>query len=81
MIKQSKIDSVLEAVTNILIGVGVALATQLIWFPLIGKDFTFIEHLETTSIFTVISFIRSYVIRRSFNGKSVYFAIKNTFIA
>ena len=73
--KQTKIDSILEALTNILIGAGIALSAQLIWFPIIGKEFTLGENLLTTAFFTLVSFIRSYGIRRLFNGKSVYRSI------
>ena len=69
---QTKIDSVLEAITNILISAGIALAAQIIWFPIIGKDFTLIDNLMTTAFFTIVSFARSYGVRRLFNGKSVY---------
>ena len=72
---QTKIDSVLEATTNILIGAGIALIAQIIWFPIIGKDFTLADNLMTMTIFTFVSFIRSYGIRRLFNGKSVYRAL------
>lgn len=74
---QSKRDSLLEAITNVLIGCSIALGGQMLWFPIIGKDFTLLEHIETTIIFTVISLIRSYGIRRLFNGKSIYIAIKD----
>lgn len=74
--KQSKVDSVLEALTNIAIGAGVALLAQIIWFPIIDKEFTLTENLLTTAFFTFISFTRSYGVRRLFNGKSVYKAIR-----
>lgn len=73
---QSKIDSVLESLTNIMIGAGVALTSQLLWFPLIGKSFTIGENLATTAFFTLVSFIRSYFVRRWFNGRTVYQSIK-----
>lgn len=69
---QSKIDSVLEATTNISIGAGIALIAQIVWFPIIGKDFTLMDNLMTTAFFTIVSFVRSYGIRRLFNGKSVH---------
>ena len=74
--KQTKIDSVLESITNILIGAGIALIAQIVWFPIIGKDFTLIDNLMTTAFFTIVSFIRSYGVRRLFNGKSIYLTIK-----
>lgn len=73
---QTKIDSVLEALTNIMIGAGVALIAQLIWFPILEKDFSMVENLATTAFFTSVSFIRSYGLRRAFNGRSVYDSIK-----
>jgi len=74
---QSKIDSALEALTNILIGASIAFLSQLFWFPMIGKEFTLTENLMTTIFFTLISFIRSYGVRRLFNGNSIYKWIKN----
>lgn len=71
MSKQSKLDSALEALTNIMIGAGVALGAQYLWFPVIGYHLTHSEHLLTTAVFTVVSFLRSYAIRRLFNGKPV----------
>jgi hypothetical protein len=73
---QSKIDSVIEALVNIIIGAGVALLAQLVWFPLIGKEFTMSENLCTTAFFTLVSFWRSYALRRLFNGRSVWLVIK-----
>ena len=75
--KQSKLDSALEALTNILIGAGIALIAQMIWFPIIGKDFTLNENLATTAFFTLVSFIRSYGVRRLFNGRSIYQSLKS----
>ena len=74
---QSKIDSVLESLTNIAIGSIIALLSQLIWFPIIGVEITFAENLLTTGFFTIVSFVRSYGIRRLFNGKSIYQYIKS----
>lgn len=73
---QSKMDSILEALTNIAIGAFIALLAQLVWFPMIGKSFTLGENILTTLVFTFVSFCRSYYIRRLFNGKSPYQSIK-----
>lgn len=80
MHKQSKTDSALEALTNILIGAGIALLAQLFWFPLLGKQFTLGENLATTAFFTLVSFARSYGVRRLFNGRSVYQTIKGKLV-
>ena len=74
---QTKTDSILEALTNIAIGAGIALLAQIIWFPIIGKDFTLADNLMTTAFFTLVSFVRSYGIRRLFNGRSIYQIIRN----
>ena len=75
--EQSRIDSILEALTNIAIGSVIAFLSMLFWFPVIGKEFTIIDNLMTTGFFTIVSFARTYGIRRLFNGKSVYQAIRN----
>lgn len=67
---QSRLDSALEALINILIGAGFAFVAQLLWFPAIGKEFTLGDNLMTTAVFTVVSFVRSYLIRRLMNGRS-----------
>lgn len=74
--KQSKIDSILEACTGVIVGAVVALAGQYIWFPIIGKEFTGGEQLSTLVFFTMLSVSRVYIIRRLFAGRSVYEAIK-----
>lgn len=74
---QSRKDSMLEAIINILIGAVVALLSQIIWFPIIDKEFTMVDNLMTTAFFTIVSFARSYYIRRIFNGKSIYLTIKS----
>ena len=78
--KQSKLDSALEALTNIAIGAGVALVAQYVWFPMIGVQLSHSEHFMTTAVFTGVSFARSYLLRRLFNGRSVYLLIRDKVI-
>lgn len=68
---QSKRDSLVEVTLNTLVGMAIALLTQLLWFPMIGKTFTPFEHLATTAVFTAVSVLRGYVIRRMFNNFTV----------
>ena len=63
---QSRLISAIEAVANILIGCGVALASQYAIFPLFDIEITHGEHLQITAYFTAISFARSYFVRRWF---------------
>ena len=69
--KQSRWMSLVEAVTNVLVGYGVAVATQWAVFPLFGLHATLQENLLIGLIFTVVSLIRSYLLRRAFEGLRV----------
>jgi hypothetical protein len=64
---QTRIQSLIESFINIGIGYFVALATQLAVFPLFGMKVRLSENLAIGGIFTVISIIRSYLVRRLFN--------------
>ena len=66
--KQSRWMSLVEAVTNVLVGYGVAVATQWAMFPLFGLHVTLQENLVIGLVFTVVSLIRSYLLRRVFEG-------------
>ena len=65
---QSRGMSLVEAMTNVLVGYGVAVATQAMVFPWFGLSATFGENLQIGLIFTVVSLARSYTLRRIFNG-------------
>lgn len=65
---QSKCMSFLEAAANIIAGYGLAVVTQLAVFPLFGMKISLSENLLIGGIFTVISLIRNYVLRRLFNA-------------
>jgi hypothetical protein len=64
---QSKTMSAIESVANVAIGYGVAITTQVFVFPLFDINATTSDHLAIGAIFTVVSLIRSYVLRRFFN--------------
>ena len=55
--KQSRWMSLVEAVANVLVGYGVAVATQWAVFPLFGLHATLQENLLIGLIFTVVSLI------------------------
>lgn len=63
---QSRFMSLIEAVANVVIGYGVAVATQMLVFPLFGLHATLQENLLIGMIFTAVSLLRSYVLRRAF---------------
>lgn len=64
---QSRAHSALEAVANVAVGYGVAVATQAAVFPLFGLHASAGQHLAIGAIFTVVSLVRSYALRRLFN--------------
>lgn len=66
---QTRTQSFIESVVNVLIGYTVALISQLLIFPLFDIHVTFTDNLLIGLWFTVISIIRSYIIRRWFNAK------------
>jgi len=67
--EQTKLGSLYESTMNIIIGAVVALVSQLLIFPMFGIDVPFSANLGIMAWFTLISVVRSYVIRRWFNAK------------
>lgn len=65
---QSRSHSALEAVSNVVVGYALALATQAAVFPLFGLYASHREHAAIALVFTGISLVRSYVLRRLFDG-------------
>lgn len=65
---QSRKASALEAVVNIAIGFLIAMLTTHLVMPWFGHPMPLADNFLLTSIFTVVSFCRSYVLRRAFNG-------------
>ena len=63
---QSKEESFLEAGTNVAIGFALALLTQALAYPLLGITSTPAANSIVALIFTVVSLIRSYLVRRAF---------------
>ena len=66
---QTKLGSLIESMMNIAIGYGVALMSQIIIFPLFGIVVSLSTNLWIGAWFTLISLVRSYVIRRWFNAR------------
>lgn len=64
---QSRRLSALEAVANVVVGLGVAFATQVVVFPMFGFYASTQQHVALTAIFTAVSLVRSYALRRVFN--------------
>ncbi len=69
--KQSRLMSLVESLANVLVGYGVAVITQMAVFPLFGLAVTVTENLLIGLIFTAVSIVRSYALRRSFEALRV----------
>lgn len=68
---QTKIHSLIESFANVAIGYVVALLSQIAVFPMFNIYVPLSDNLLIGAWFTVISIIRSYVIRRYFNKNIV----------
>lgn len=69
--KQSRLMSLVESLANVLVGYGVAVATQMAVFPRFGLAVTVTENLLIGLIFTAVSIVRSYALRRGFEALRV----------
>ena len=67
--EQTKLESAIEVVVNVLIGYVVATASQIMIFPLFGIFLPLSDNLLIGAYFTAISIVRGYVVRRFFNRK------------
>lgn len=65
---QSRRLSAVEAVANVAIGYGAALCAQIVVFPLFGMTVSLGDNLAIGAIFTAVSLVRSYAVRRLFNA-------------
>lgn len=68
--KQSRLESFLEAKLNTIVGLIVSFLLGMIVYPLYGFQVTASQNLSIMAIFTVASVIRSYTIRRIFNKRT-----------
>lgn len=64
---QSRLASLLESCFNILIGFSVSVAANALILPLYGMPFSFSVTFQIGLWFTLISLVRSYLVRRLFN--------------
>lgn len=64
---QSRRMSAVEAVANVFVGYALAVGVQFLVFPAFGLRVGFVENLGIGLIFTAVSLVRSYAIRRLFN--------------
>lgn len=66
---QTRIGSFIEAMINIIIGFAINFTANALIFPLFGWTISASDNLLLGAIYTVISLVRSYTIRRWFNAR------------
>ena len=59
--------SLIESLTNIIVGLVTSFLIQLIIYPVLGIEVSVNQNIVITLVFFAVSFIRGYVIRRVFN--------------
>ena len=63
---QSRLGSFVESVANVAIGYWVAVGAQMAIFPMFGVNLPMHQNMAIGALFTVVSLIRSYCLRRLF---------------
>ena len=66
---QSKKQSFIESLTSTTIGIIIGIVLNLTILPIFGYPVSLSDSLWISVIFTIVSIIRSYIIRRRFNSK------------
>ncbi|WP_136646626.1 hypothetical protein [Tabrizicola sp. YIM 78059] len=66
--RQSRMMSLVEAATNVVVGYVLAIATQIVVFPWFGIETGLAEHLTIGLAFVGVSLARSFALRRVFEA-------------
>jgi hypothetical protein len=75
---QSRADSLMESLVNIVIGLVISTIANHIVLPLtLGVTPTLGQNIVIGVVFTAISLARSYTLRRLFNGRSPWVALRD----
>lgn len=67
---QTRLESLIESISNTAVGYVIALISQLLIYPLYGIHVSLGANMSIVAWFTLISIARSYLTRRWFNRKS-----------
>lgn len=65
---QPRAASLVEAIASVVIGYGLAVLVQLLVFPVFGLQPTLGQNLRVALVFTAVSLLRSYTLRRLFEA-------------
>ncbi len=66
---QTRLGSFIEALLNVAIGLVVSIVANALVFPRFGFRPSLGENVAISAIYTVISIVRSYLVRRFFNAQ------------
>ena len=64
---QTRLESLIEAAFNVVVGYTVSLGAQLLIFPWFNIHIPMSSNIAIGIIFTLVSLVRSYALRRFFN--------------
>ena len=64
--RQSRLMSLVEAMVNVVVGYGLAVLVQIALFPIFGIAIGLRQNLAIGLVFTAVSIVRSYSLRRLF---------------
>jgi len=64
---QKKKHSIFESITNVVAGIFISFAIQLVIYPILNIPVSINQNLIITAVFFIASFFRGYIIRRLFN--------------
>jgi membrane protein implicated in regulation of membrane protease activity len=65
--QQTKKHSILESITNTTIGVLITFIFSPIIYDMVGIEYTYSQLGMATILFTILSIVRGYIVRRFFN--------------
>ena len=65
---QSRLMSLVEATTNVVVGFLLALLTQIVMFPMFGVVVSIGDNFLIGCVFTAVSIVRTFVLRRLFEA-------------
>ena len=64
--RQSRLMSLVEGVANVVVGLLLAVATQVVVFPVLGLQASLGQNVRLALVFTGVSLARGFVLRRLF---------------
>jgi len=69
--RQSRAMSLVESFTNVVVGFGLAVLTQMLVFPGFGLRVSVGDNFVIGAVFTLVSIVRSYMLRRLFEATRI----------